>query len=53
MSEIKLFELGHNVRERVFSEAVLEKELQNIIEQHMELFFWRPFSAKRICDNQR
>lgn len=39
MAEIKLFELKPTVHERAFSEVVLEKELQNTIEQNMELFF--------------
>ena len=39
MAETKLFELKPTVHERTSSEVVLEKELQNIIEQNMELFF--------------
>lgn len=39
MSEIKLFSISSSVRERVFSEAVLEKELQTLIEKNMEIFF--------------
>lgn len=39
MAEIKLFELKPTVHERASSEVVLEKELQNTIEQNMELFF--------------
>lgn len=39
MSEIKLFSISGSVRERVFSEAVLEKELQTLIEKNMEIFF--------------
>ena len=39
MAEIKLFELKPTVHERTSSEVVLEKELQNTIEQNMELFF--------------
>ena len=39
MSEIKLFELGSEVRERVASSVLLEKELQNTIEANMETFF--------------
>ena len=39
MSEIKLFELGSEVRERVVSSVLLEKELQNTIEANMETFF--------------
>lgn len=39
MSEIKLFEIGSSVKERVSSTVLLEKELQNTIEQNMETFF--------------
>ena len=39
MSEIKLFELQPQVRERVASAVSLERELQNTIENNMELFF--------------
>lgn len=39
MAEIKLFELKPTVHEITSSEVVLEKELQNTIEQNMELFF--------------
>lgn len=37
--DIKLFELSTFVKECVSSEVVLERELQNTIEQNMELFF--------------
>lgn len=39
MSEIKLFELQPQVRERVASAVSLERELQNTIEANMETFF--------------
>ena len=39
MSEIKLFSISGNVEERISSEVILEKELQNLIEQNMETFF--------------
>lgn len=39
MSEIKLFSIDGRVEERVSSEAVLEKELQTLIENNMESFF--------------
>lgn len=39
MSEIKLFSISGSVKERVSSEVVLEKELQNLIEANMEVFF--------------
>lgn len=39
MSEIKLFELQPNVKERTAATALLEKELLNTIEKNMELFF--------------
>lgn len=39
MSEIKLFSTGETVRERLSSKVMLEKELQNLIEKNMEVFF--------------
>ncbi|MBO4676691.1 MAG: DUF91 domain-containing protein, partial [Oscillospiraceae bacterium] len=39
MSEIKLFAIGDRVEERISSEVILEKELQNLIESNMEAFF--------------
>ena len=39
MSEIKLFSTNPIVEECISNEVVLEKELQNLIEQNMELFF--------------
>ena len=39
MSEIKLFELGNQVKERQSSNVALEKELQTTIENNMEKFF--------------
>ena len=39
MSEIKLFSTGESVKELNSTEAVLERELQNLIEQNMETFF--------------
>ena len=39
MAEIKLFEIGTQVRERISSTVLLEKELQNPIEKNMEVFF--------------
>lgn len=39
MSEIKLFKTKDNVEELTSKKVVLEKELQNLIEQNMESFF--------------
>lgn len=39
MAEIKLFSVGDTVKERTSSEVILEKELQSLIEQNMEIFF--------------
>lgn len=40
MAEIKLFSINSDtVKERISSEVILEKELQNLIEQNMEIFF--------------
>ena len=39
MSEIKLFEIGSDVKERTSSTVLLEKQLQTTIEQNMETFF--------------
>lgn len=39
MAEIKLFSLDGGVKECTSSEVVLEKELQTLIEQNMEIFF--------------
>ena len=39
MSEIKLFELGSNTRERTASHVNFEKQLQQVVENNMELFF--------------
>lgn len=39
MSEIKLFSINGSVKERTSSEVILEKELQTLIERHMETFF--------------
>lgn len=39
MAEIKLFSLNEGVKECTSSEVVLEKELQTLIEQNMEVFF--------------
>lgn len=39
MSEIKLFSIKDTVKERTSSEVILEKELQSLIEQNMEIFF--------------
>lgn len=39
MSEIKLFSIKDTVKERTSSEVTLEKELQILIEQNMEIFF--------------
>lgn len=39
MSEIKLFSIEDTVKERTSSEVILEKELQSLIEQNMEMFF--------------
>lgn len=39
LAEIKLFSLNEGVKECTSSEVVLEKELQTLIEQNMEVFF--------------
>lgn len=39
LAEIKLFSLNEGVKECKSSEVVLEKELQTLIEQNMEIFF--------------
>lgn len=39
MSELKLFSIRDRVAERTSSEVFLEKELQSLIEQNMEIFF--------------
>ena len=39
MSELKLFEIDNEVKERLSSEVLLEKELQILIEKNMEMFF--------------
>jgi predicted transport protein len=39
LAEIKLFSLNDGVKECTSSEVVLEKELQTLIEQNMEIFF--------------
>lgn len=39
MAEIKLFSITPQVKERVSSEVLLEKELQTLIENNMETFF--------------
>ena len=39
MAEIKLFSLNDGVKECTSSEVILEKELQTLIEQNMEIFF--------------
>ncbi len=39
MAEIKLFSLHEGVKECSSSEVILEKELQTLIEQNMEIFF--------------
>lgn len=39
MSEIKLFSIKNDVKQLIPSEVLLEKELQNLIEDNMEKFF--------------
>lgn len=39
LSEIKLFEIGSTVKERLSTIVLLEKELQTTIEQNMETLF--------------
>lgn len=39
MAEIKLFSINEGVKECTSSEVILEKELQTLIEQNMEIFF--------------
>lgn len=38
MSEIKLFSIKNDVKQLIPSEVLLEKELQNLIEDNMEKF---------------
>ena len=51
MSEIKLFSIKNDVKQLIPSEVLLEKELQNLIEDNMEKFFGVRFLKKRICYN--
>ncbi len=55
MAEIKLFSISNNiVKERTSSEVILEKELQNLIEQNMETFFGVRFlKSEYIITNGR
>lgn len=54
MSEIKLFELGTSVKERIPATVLLEKQLQNIIEQNMETFFGVRFlKSEYVISNGR
>ena len=39
MAELKLFEIKDQIKERTSSEVTLEKNLQSLIENNMELFF--------------
>lgn len=39
MSEIKLFSIKNDVKQLIPLEVLLEKELQNLIEDNMEKFF--------------
>lgn len=54
MSEIKLFELGNQVKERNSSNVALEKDLQTTIENNMEEFFGVRFlDTEFIIENGR
>ena len=54
MSDIKLFELGNQVKERNSSNVALEKELQTIIEKNMEEFFGVRFlETEYVINNGR
>lgn len=54
MAEIKLFSLGGEVTELTSSVVILEKELQTLIEQHMETFFGVRFlKSEYIVTNGR
>ena len=54
MAEIKLFELGTSVKERIPATVLIEKQLQNIIEQNMETFFGVRFlKSEYVISNGR
>lgn len=54
MSEIKLFEVGAVVKELTSSTVVLEKELQTVIENNMEIFFGVRFlKSEYVISNGR
>ncbi|MCR5331046.1 MAG: endonuclease NucS [Lachnospiraceae bacterium] len=54
MSDIKLFSIGDGVKERISSEVILEKELQNLIETNMEAFFGVRFlKSEYVISNGR
>ena len=49
-----MFSIGESVKERVSSEVILEKELQNLIEKNMEVFFGVRFlKSEYIITNGR
>lgn len=54
MAELKLFEIGEQIKERTSSEVNLEKNLQTLIENNMELFFGVRFlKSEYIITNGR
>lgn len=54
MSEIKLFGVGEKTKELVSSTVVLEKELQTVIENNMEIFFGVRFlKSEYVISNGR
>ena len=46
--EIQLFKIGEQVKELKASSLLLEKDLQKIIEQNMEMFFGVQFLASEL-----
>lgn len=54
MADLKLFSISGKVEERKSSEVVLEKDLQNLIEKNMEIFFGVRFlKSEYIITNGR
>lgn len=54
MSEIKLFSIKNDVKQLIPSEVLLEKELQNLIEDSMEKFFGGRFlKSEYVITNGR
>lgn len=54
MSEIKLFSIKNDVKQLIPLEVLLEKELQNLIEDNMEKFFGARFlKSEYVITNGR